>query len=287
MKNTGFFASVILIGTLAAGCGNNNAEEQSETIGEELVIEKDTTPITVDKETKFKFDFALKNIPSPVGMMNEVSKWGEPYNNEFFNDTKKFSTYTTEFSKSVNLGIYNMDLCYAMVNDKGADVLKYMKTVLVLSDGLGLKGAVDQMVGKRAEKNLGNKDSLLSILDDIFVKSDSYLRTNERVFTATCVFAGSWIESFYLTGKISEMSANPEVKAKSHNHLWEQRFHLGNLIAVLEEYKDKKDAADLAAEFKMIHKEINDIKDAKDMDEAKFKSISEKLFTLRNKFTNP
>ena len=287
MRSRGFFALVLGVSAFIFGCTGNNSEEQSENVGEELVIEKDTTPVTVDKETKVKFDFALKNIPSPVGMMNEVSKWGEPYNNEFFNDTKKFTSYSSEFSKSVNLGIYNMDLCYAMVNDKGADVLRYMKTVLILSDGLGLKGAVDQMVGKRAEKNLGNKDSLLSILNDIFVKSDSYLRTNERVFTATCVFAGSWIESFYLTGKISEMSSNPEVKKKSYNHLWEQRFHLGNLIAVLEEYKTNNDAVKLAGEFKTIHKEISDVKDSKDMDEKKFKSISAKLFELRNKFTNP
>ncbi len=286
MKKTGFFATIVIVMALTTQC-SHSAEEQSETITDEVTTEKDTTPVTVDKETKFKFDFALKNIPSPVGMMNEVSKWGEPYNNQFYNDTKKFSTYSTEFSKAVNLGIYNMDLCYAMVNDKGEDVLKYMKTVLVLSDVLGLKGAVDQMVGKRAEKNLGNKDSLLSILNDIFIKSDSYLRTNERVFTATCVFAGSWIESFYLTGKISEMSANPDVKAKSYNHLWEQRFHLGNLIAVLEEYKDKKEAIDLAAEFKKIHRELNDVKDVKEMNETRFKSISAKLFDLRNKFTNP
>lgn len=287
MKNRGFFASLLMGSALFFACGNHNTEEQSEGISEDVAIVKDTTPVTVDKETKFKFDFALKNIPSPVGMMNEVSKWGEPYNNEFFNDTKKFSSYSSEFSKAVNLGIYNMDLCYAMVNDKGADVLKYMKTVLILSDVLGLKGAVDQMVGKRAEKNLGNKDSLLTILNDIFVKSDSYLRTNERVYTATCVFVGSWIESFYLTGKISEMSGNAEVKKKSYNHLWEQRLHLGNLIAVLEEYKDKPEAVALAQEFKTIHGEINAVKDATDMDEKKFKSISAKLFNLRNKFTNP
>jgi hypothetical protein len=172
-----------------------------------------------------------------------------------------------------------------MLNDKGADVLKYMRTVLVLSDALGLRGAVDQMVGKRAEKNLSNKDSLLAILQEIFVKSDSYLRTNERVYTATSVFAGSWIESLYLTGRIAEMSDKAEVKNKAKNHLWEQRLHLGNLIAVLEEYADKKDAVALNSELKQIHQELNAIKDAKDLDDAKFKSISEKIFKLRTAYT--
>lgn len=266
-------------------CGGNYSEESIEPVKDETEVAKDTTPVTVSDETKFKFDFALANIPSPVGMMNEVSKWGEPYNNELFNDTKKSNTYSSEFSKAVNLGIYNTDLSFAMVNDKGADVLKYMRTVLVLSDALGLKGAVDQMVGKRAEKNLTNKDSLLTILDEIFVKSDSYLRTNERVFTAASVFAGSWIESLYLTGKIATTSSNPDVKKKAYTHLWEQRFHLGNLIAVLEEYKDKKDAVLLNEEFRKIHQEINAIKDPKDMDDKKFLSISDKIFKLRTSFT--
>lgn len=285
MKKTGILAFALAIAVVFAGCNSSQSEEQTDELKEEAVVQ-DTTPVTVNAETKLKFNFALKNIPSPVNMMNEVSKWGEAYNSDLFNDPKKAGTYSSEFSKAINLGIYNMDLSFAMVNDKGADVLKYMRTVVMLSDALGLRGAVDQMVGKRAEKNLSNKDSLISILNEIFVKSDSYLRTNERVFTATAVFAGSWIESFYLTGKIAELSSNAEVKKKAHQHLWEQRFHLNNLIAVLDEYKDKKEAMELSNEFKSIHKDLDAIKDAKDMDETKFTAISEKLFALRTKFTN-
>ena len=53
----------------------------------------------------------------------------------------------------------------------------------------------------------------------------------------------------------------------------------------MEDYKDKKEAVDLNNSLKEIHKEINDIKDPKDMDDAKFKSISGKIVTLRDKIT--
>lgn len=287
MRKTGFLAFAVMAFLMFESCGGRQTEELDEDTKEAVATPvQDTTPVTVNKETKLKFDFALANIPSPVNMMNEVSKWGEPYNNELFNDPKKSGTYSSEFSKAINLGIYNMDLSYAMVNDKGADVLKYMKTVLVLSDALGLRGAVDQMVGKRAEKNLGNKDSLLSILDEIFLKSDSYLRTNERVFTAATVFAGSWIESFYLTGKIAEMSGNADVKAKAYQHLWEQRAHLKNLIAVLDEYKNSREAMALNDQFRVIQKDLDAIKEPKDMTADKFNAVSLKISDLRNKFTN-
>lgn len=67
--------------------------------------------------------------------------------------------------------------------------------------------------------------------------------------------------------------------------MWEQHSHIGGLIAVLEEYKDKKEAVDLTNELKKIHEEINLVKDSKDMNEAKFKSISQKIFALRTSFT--
>ncbi|MBK7669451.1 MAG: hypothetical protein IPJ32_20175 [Sphingobacteriaceae bacterium] len=286
MKKLGLVLPLTL-GVLLFSCGGNketeDAGEHADTTA--YTVPEDTTPVTVNEEVKFKFDFAIANIPSPVNMINDISSWGVDYDNSLLNDPKKSNNYKDEFTKSVTLGIYNIDMAYAMVNNQGQDVMKYMKTVLVQSDNLGLKGAVDRMVGKRAESNLSNKDSLLNILSDIFVKSDSYLRTNERVYTASSVFAGTWIEGLYLTCKIGENTTNAEAKTKAHKAVWDQRFYLKNLIDLLEDYKDKKEAVALNDEFKKIHAEINEIKDAKDIDDTKFKSISAKIYALRNKIT--
>ncbi len=274
--------AVITLALISCG-GNKETEEHRESNDSIVPVVKDTTKITVNEETKFKFDFALANIPSPVGSINELSRWGIAYDNSLLNDTKKYKNYDTEFSKAINLGIYNIDMSYGMVNNKGEDVLRYMKTVMIESDALGLKGAVNQMVGKRAEQNLDNKDSLLKILDEIFVKSDSYLRTNARVYTASNVFTGSWVESLYLTCKMAGTVTDGSVKAKAYKHLWDQRFYLKNLTELLNEYKDKKECVELNDELKKIHSEIEPIKDPKDMDDAKFKLISDKIFALRTK----
>jgi hypothetical protein len=274
-----FLATTISLSVILTSCGDKASEEIAETVTSETP--KDTTPVTVNEETKFKFDFAIANIPSPVGSINELSSWGVDYNNTLLVDAKKQLAASSEFSKALALGVFNIDMSYAMVNNKGEDVLKYMKTVVTTSDALGLKSAVDQMVGKRAEKNLGNKDSLLTILDEIFVKSDSYLRTNERVYTASSVFAGSWIESLYLTCKITEIASDASVKEKGYKHLWDQRFYLKNLTDLLNDYKDKKECVTLNDELKKIHAEIDVIKDPKDLKEANFKSISEKIYALR------
>ena len=234
------FASLSIF--LLSSCGGETPVEDKGTTEPVAEVVKDTTPVTVDDAAKFKFDFALANIPSPAASIDELSKWGIDYDRELMNDPKKGKNYASEFQKAVNLGIYNIDMCYAIVNERGEDVLKYMKTVLITSDALGLKGAVDQMIGKRAEQNLGSKDSLLQILDEILIKSDSYLRTNERLYTASTVFSGGWLESLYLACKITDKATDEAVKAKGRKHLWEQRFHLGNLVTVMEDHKDKKEA---------------------------------------------
>ncbi len=274
-----FLATSISMSIMLVSCGDKPSEEIAENVTAEAP--KDTTPITVNEETKFKFDFAIANIPSPVGSINEISGWGVDYNNTLLVDAKKQLAASSEFSKALALGVFNIDMSYAMVNNKGEDVLKYMKTVVTTSDALGLKSAVDQMVGKRAEKNLSNKDSLLKILDEIFVKSDSYLRTNERVYTASSVFAGSWVESLYLTCKITEGVKDAAVKEKAYKHLWDQRFYLKNLTDLLNDYKDKKECVALNDELKKIHTEIDAIKDPKDLKDANFKTISEKIYALR------
>ncbi len=220
--------SIIALGSIVVSCGSANADDVKETADSTAVV-KDTTPVTVNEETKFKFDFAIANIPSPVGSINELSNWGVEYNNSLLVDSKKQLGSNTEFSKALALGVYNIDMSYAMVNNKGEDVLKFMKTVLTTADGLGLKAAMDQMVGKRIESNMSNKDSLLKISDEIFVKSDSYLRTNERVYTASSIFAGSWVESLYLTCKIAESVKDAAAKEKAYKHIWDQRFYLKNL----------------------------------------------------------
>jgi hypothetical protein len=274
--------SALSFTVVVSSCGDKHTDENSEVVSSEAI--KDTTPVTVNEETKFKFDFAIANIPSPVAGIDEISKWGVDYNNSILLDPKAKSSASGEFNKAIVLGLSNIDMSYAMVNNKGEDVLKYMKSVMKLSDELGLKGAVDQMIGKRAEQNLANKDSLLAILDEIFVKSDSYLRTNERVYTASAVFAGSWVEGLYLTGKITENVTDASSKEKAYKHLWDQRFYLKNLTDLLNDYKDKKECAALNDELKKIHSEIDAIKDPKDLKEEQFKSINSKIVSLRNSF---
>lgn len=265
---------------LFVSCGNEK-EQETENEGNDVALQ-DTVTTSVNDTTKFKFDFALANIPSPATSIQELEGLGVQYDSGILSDSRKASNYTNEYSKAINLGVYNIDMAYAMMNDKGQDVLQYMKSIMILAENLGLKNAVGGMIGTRAESNLDKKDSLFKILDEIFIKSDSYLRTNERLHTAAVIFAGSWLESLYLNCKISERATNPKAIEKGRRILWEQRFHLGNLTKVLQDYKNQKEDKELLADLNVILDKLMVIKQSSELNDDKFSSISKDIYALRD-----
>ncbi len=233
--------------------------------------------------TKFKFDFAIANIPSPANRMQDIVALGVPYDNSILHKPSQIGTYSTEFKKGINMGIYNMDMAYAMMNNSGQDVLNYMKTIIQLSEALGMQSSINSMVGKRFESNIDNKDSLFSVWDEILVKSDVYLRNNQRVQTAATVFTGSWLESLYLSCKAGEKLQDAALREKIRTNLWEQRFHLGNLVKLLQDFKGDKDIQALLAELEPIHTEIVAIKQPSDLKEDQMSGISAKIYAVREK----
>jgi hypothetical protein len=148
-----------------------------------------------------------------------------------------------------------------------------------------MKSAFDQFMGKRTETNVGNKDSLLKIIDELYTSGDKYLRTNQRLEAATHIFVGSWVEALSIVCHTGMEEKDAAQKARVQKHLWDQRFYLKNIIDLLESYKTKKEDADLIVDLTAIHKEIDGIKEASAINEEKFKSISNKIFALRDKLT--
>jgi len=265
---------------LLTSCGNG--EQAQDQVSET----QDTSAQSVLSDTtKFKFDFTIANIPSPANRMQDVVALGIPYDNSYLHKSNLVGHYSTEYKKAINMGIYNMDMAYAMMNDAGQDVLNYLKSIIVLSDALGMQSSINSMVGKRFESNIDNRDSLFTVWDDILVKSDVYLRNNQRIQTATIVFTGSWLESLYLSCKVGEKLEDSKLREKIRTNLWEQRLHLGNLLGLLNDFKGDKDCADLYNQLDPIYKEIISSKQPSELGDDDMASISSKIFALRDQLT--
>lgn len=264
-------------------CNNTRTEAAKPAKDSSATLtDADTVPLTVNDIVRFKFDFAMGNIPSPAEVVTDMSTYRLVYSSAFMSDPARVKSYTTEFAKAINLGIYNLDMAYAIANAQGGDVLKYLKTSLIEIDQLGMKAAFDQFIGKRTETNINNKDSLLHIIDEMYVKGDSYLRTNQRVETATYIFLGSWVEALNLICRTGEGESDPIQKARIRKLLWEQRFYLKNFVALLEEFRNA-DATALKNDLAALREEIEAIPEAQNLKEKNFKSLAQKIYTLRDR----
>lgn len=265
-------------------CGGNKPEEHK-TVIDSTPLQKaaDTTATTVNDLVRFKFDFVVSNIPSPAQIVNDMSTYNLKYDPALMADVSRANTYKTDFSKAVNLGIYNLDLAYAIANGQGSDVLKYIKTSLSEIDALGMKSAFNQFIGKRTETNLNNKDSLLGIVDEMYVMGDKYLRTNQRVETATYIFAGSWIEALHLVCSTADSEKDAIQKARLHKLIWDQRAYLKNLDDLLSEFKKEKEAAWLKEQLNALYKEVEPVAESKDFKNKNFIAFYDLLEHTRKK----
>jgi hypothetical protein len=213
---------------IPSGCGtkkDDNSEKDS--------LETQTAPplISVNGE--------LFSIPSPVQSSMLLKKSGAKYSKEVLNLPGNLPSYSTNFKKAVNLGIYGADLGYLIIYSQTQDALGYLNAIKKLSDDIGVAGAFDEKLMKRFEQNMTNNDSLLSIFSSGYRSTDGYLKNNDRSEVSGLIIAGGWIESMYFTCKV--LKNNFPDKNLVLKRVAEQKFTLDKVIKLLTPFYQNPD----------------------------------------------
>jgi hypothetical protein len=211
---------------LTAGCGSDSQKTEGNGTDSTASTTKDTSGalLTIKGETF--------SIPSPIQTAFLIKGSGANYNKGILNAANKASQYSTNFAKAINLGIYGADLGYVTIYDQSQDAIGFLNAAKKLSDGLGVSAAFDAKTIERFTKNMGNKDSMLSLVGVAYRASDAYLKTNDRSDVSALVLAGGWIETLYFTTDIYKVKPNDEIKRR----IAEQKLSLKSLIGLLSEY---------------------------------------------------
>ncbi|GIV43585.1 MAG: hypothetical protein KatS3mg035_0708 [Bacteroidia bacterium] len=259
--------SLVLMATsfIFVGCGGGDDIETTETSDTEKTDSAKTTLLTVNGE--------IFSIPSPIQTAILVKQVGANYDKALLNDPKNYSNYSTKFQKALNLGVYGADLGYVTMYEQTQDAIGYLASVRKLADELGVSGAFDLSLVDRFEKNMGNRDTILSLVSEAYRASDSYLKNNERDDLGALVLAGGWVESIYFATNVAKVSKNEEVIKR----IGEQKKTIENLIKMLSPYYNN-------SEFTSFIDSLIDL--AGDFDNIKFIYIYEKPTTdVENKVT--
>ena len=245
----------------------------------------------------------LFSIPSPIQTALLIQKSGVAYDKAILNAGSKNSQYISDFSKSLNLGIYGADLGYVSMYNQTQDALGYLGAVKQLADKLGVSAAFDQNTMKRINDNISNKDSMLVLVGIAYRASDAYLKTNKRPEISSLILTGGWIESMHFS--ISAYKAKPTDEVKYR--IAEQKQALGSLIKLISSHNLAdaaglvKDLEDLAKVYEGITTKYNFVEPT--TDEAKkttyinstteitinpeqIEQISSKILAIRDKIIN-
>lgn len=224
------FLLLALIALLGYSCGEGGGEAVEST-------DEASTEQGGDNSTLLEIEGKVFSFPSPVQTAILIKEVGSDYNASSLNDANSYSRYSTGFSKAINLGIYGADLGYVTIYEQTQDAISYLKAVKTLANDLGVSGAFDVKLLERFEKNLGNKDSLLSLVADAFRASDAFLKNNQRNDVGALVLAGGWVESLYFSTLEAGKSANKEII----NRIGAQKSSCKNLVQLLMPYYNKEE----------------------------------------------
>lgn len=248
MIKTKLISISILSLFLAASCGGDKPKETEGTT--ENVVDVDTAKTAV-----LNVGGQLFSIPSPIQTAMLIQKSGVTYNKEILNLSNKVNTYSNEYVRALNLGIYGADLGYVSMYNQTQDAIGYLAAVKQLADKLGVSAAFDVNTMKRIETNIANKDSMLMLVGIAYRASDAYLKSNQRTEISSLILTGGWIESMHFSLTAYKQKKSDEIKYR----IAEQKQALNSIIKLLASH-NMPDASKLStqlAELLKIYEGIN------------------------------
>ena len=194
MKKQSIKKALILSFTtlLMTQCGGGSEDVINKTTEETVNTNQEVSPRIEIDTTDYDYEFVP---PSPIQIASILRKANMPYEDGLTNPTENADNYASQYKQSLNFGVYACDLAYCVTNNKSTEAAEYLKTVKKMSAKVGLSAIFDnESLIKRFENNIGNQDSVMSLLFDIQMLTDDYIQDNELRDLSVIYFTGAWVE---------------------------------------------------------------------------------------------
>lgn len=274
-----FFLAFSAIGIFSS-CGSDQQTENNKQIGQDTAPPADSS-----RTTQVKAFFY--SLPSPLAMAAVFKSSGLPYVDGLTNNPENVSKYQGSRSQCLNMGVYNTDLAYNLINNQTQNSLKYLECIKKVSDGLGLNSIFESdNYLSRFKKNMSKNDSLAMIFSDLKREVDMFVYDNKKQDIALFIFTGAWVESMYIASQTTKNKSNNLVA----NTIADQKFVLENLMRLLDNYNNEPNFKELFLDLNDIKKEFENLATQGEDENAKalinehdLKIVTEKISAFRNK----
>ncbi len=285
IKDRKIFSSISLVCGLCyltfllASCGGKHQDV--------LLDEEDTTD-TLTKITRSSLACISINMPSPIKVTEEISGAGIGYDRTLVNPSSKLSSYSTNYQKALNLGIYGTDLGYVTGFKQMQDALGYVGAVKRMSEELGVSGAYDEKILKRIIENLSKADSaeaVAELIDEVYSKAERNLRSKERVEVAGLVIAGGWLEGLHIATTALGTMARNDKSENLYNRIWEQAYAYRYILDLFNDNIKNPDFLKLTEAFKDIQILCKTLEGKPKLNNTDILLLKGKITEARNKIT--
>ncbi|MFZ9848609.1 MAG: hypothetical protein ACO3EE_10715 [Flavobacteriales bacterium] len=276
--------SVLFISALALfACGDNSEEVQE--------VKKPELNLSAEQIKDFKSAAKVFDaMPTPIEMAEIIKESKVVYDVKVLNDPKKTSQYVTSIKQALNLGVYFADLSFTSVFDHPQQSVAYLKAAQKMSMELKINDVFNENIITRMESNQNNKDSLLQIISEAYLTTDSYLFENKMNSVAAGIMAGGWIEALYIATHLD--SEGGEATLVRHK-ISEQKTSLDHLVKLLSDCKDAELTLIKSQLINVqgIYGEMKEVVAADstktyNMDNTSFEKIKTTILSLRSSIVN-
>lgn len=245
-----------------AGTGTENSDENSKTESAENVM---------PSESAFQFDLIIaNNIAAPVKLLTDINEAGlNHYQEDITNPTKRVESYSSSEEKALGFGVYGADLSYNSLYQRNEEMAEYLIAIRKLSEDLGLTSLFDESSIEMFDRIKTNPDSVKLYIFDKYDQADEYLRSNDRLVTATLVLTGGLVESLHL---VSHQIESGDVSKDAYMIFLEQKNTLKNLLELLNSLESEGQVVKIKSDIEMLY---NKFKEVDSFDQFSKESIHE------------
>ncbi|WP_372752774.1 hypothetical protein [Labilibaculum sp.] len=216
-------------------------------------------------------------LPTTFELTSMLNRIGADYILGLSNSTENADKYFTEKARALNLGVYSADLSYASTYQRKQETMLFLKASKSLIDNLEITSAYNETLVEEVEKNLDNKDQLVSIITNSFYDTYEFLNKNAKGNLSLLVVSGSFIEGLYIATNISDNTyANSEIVKV----IFDQKESLEKLLAVLEPEAKDPNIDSILVELHGLKVSYDKIVDGS-MDKAQLDEITASVTKLR------
>ena len=226
--------------------------------GDLVFTETDTIPVAeAEKLSVEALDNIVENIGSPVEIASILQSLSVPFTVDYLATGINVDRLSTNFQKSIQLGIYGADLGYLNMYEKTNTSIDVLSSIKKLAEGIRVGQFFDFETIKRLSTNKSELDSLLYLSIHSYNQIDEYLRDNSRGHLSALMITGVWLEGQYLLTQVVKDYPDKILK----DRIGEQKIILNDLLLLLKPYcSSSSDFTSLCNSMESLKEKYSEIK---------------------------